>query len=621
MVISFSKNVPLSHGRKATKLVFAARVGILILWMLGLAAAAEPVLVGKSKDAIKGSVPGPARDDIVPGRFMVDPPTLENLGFRWYVSGDYNRNASVSVESRKIGDKNWSRGMNLLRVFHEIANQDYGPYRTGNLFAGSVLFLQPGTPYEIRFTMVDPDGGSPAEPKIIEVSTRSEPQASEGGKTIHASPKSGLAAAYKQAGPGDVILLHAGVYRGPFALSKSGEPGRPIVFRGAGDGVATLEAPGEGRTRIISLGGTDHLMFEDLVFRNAHTAISSGKPGSQGITVRRCRIEGVINGISTQSENSRDWLIADNEIIGINKTWYPRPEKSYMSPAETGVNLYGQGHVVCYNRITRFSDALAIANFGPPVEDLERHCVAIDFYGNDLSFAQDDTLETDYGCHNVRVYRNRCYNTHTALSVQPSYGGPIYLIRNEAYGITSLNLKLNNYPAGVLAYNNTLCCAQKGFTPPSIWQNGHFRNNLFMGGRGYAMETGTVTAYSTLDYNGYRRNSKEQFLKWRDPQRKTGRYQTLAAFYKATGYEEHGLEVDYDIFRKAGRPEEGKTYDPQNYDLQVKPKAKCVDAGVVIMQVTENFTGSAPDLGCYEQGQSPPHYGPRLKRGRLKTGP
>jgi hypothetical protein len=270
------------------------------------------VLVGKSRDPIKGSVPGPARDDIVPGRFMVDPHTLENLGFRWYVSGDHNRNASVSVDSRKTGDKNWSRGMNLLRVFQEIANQDYGPYRTGNLFAGSVLFLQPGTSYEIRFTMVDPDGGSPAEPKIIEVSTRSEPQASEGGKTIHASPKS------------------------------------------------------------------------------------------------------------------------------------------------------------------------------------------------------------------------------------------------------ALNLKLNNYPAGVLAYNNTLCCAQKGFTPPSIWQNGHFWNNLFMGGRGYAMETGTVTAYSTLDYNGCRRNSKEQFLKWRDPQRKTGRYQTLEAFHKATGYAEHGLEVDYDIFRRADRPEEGE---------------------------------------------------------------
>ena len=51
-------------------------------------------------------------------------------------------------------------------------------------------------------------------------------------------------AAYEKARPGDVILLHAGVYQGPFELNKSGEPGRPIVFRGAGDGEAVLEGDG-----------------------------------------------------------------------------------------------------------------------------------------------------------------------------------------------------------------------------------------------------------------------------------------------------------------------------------------------------------------------------------------
>ena len=193
--------------------------------------------------------------------------------------------------------------------------------------------------------------------------------------------------AYAKAKVGDVILLQAGVYRGPFELGKSGEAGKPIVFRGAGDGVAALEAPGEGRSKIVNLAGTDHLVFEDLVFRNAHTAIYSGKPGSNGITVRRCRIEGVITGIATHSEKSRNWLVTDNEITGTNETWYPRPEKTFMSPSHTGVNVYGRGHVVYHNRIARFSDSLAISNFGPPVDDVENHCVAIDFYGNDLSFA------------------------------------------------------------------------------------------------------------------------------------------------------------------------------------------------------------------------------------------
>jgi hypothetical protein len=373
-----------------------------------------------------------------------------------------------------------------------------------------------------------------------------------------------------------------------------------------------LEADGvAGKSSIVSIGGTHHLLFENLTFRQAQRAIYSGKPGSVGITVRRCKIRDVVYGINTYSENSRDWYIADNDLLGINKTWYPRPEETYMSPGHTGINAYGQGNVVCHNRVTRFSDAIALANFGPPVADVDKHCVSVDIYNNDLSWAQDDTIETDYGCHNIRVYRNRCYNAHTAMSTQPFFGGPVYLIRNEAYGITALNFKLNNYPAGILAYNNTVCSARQGFTPPAIWQNGHFRNNLFMGGRDYAMETGSLTPYSTLDYNGYRRNSTERFLKWIEPDGKVGRYQSIEDLHRATGLEAHGIEVDYDIFVNAVPPPESKSHEPSQYDLRLRPRAKCVDAGVVIPHVTDSFQGKAPDLGCYELNVPLPIYGPR----------
>ncbi|MCP5114865.1 MAG: hypothetical protein GY953_28885, partial [bacterium] len=40
---------------------------------------------------------GLAADRVAPGSFLIDPPTLENLGFRWYIEGDANRNASVAV--------------------------------------------------------------------------------------------------------------------------------------------------------------------------------------------------------------------------------------------------------------------------------------------------------------------------------------------------------------------------------------------------------------------------------------------------------------------------------------------------------------------------------------------
>ena len=38
------------------------------------------------------------------GEFLVDPPTLINLGFEWFIDGDDNRNATVEVRYRKNGE-------------------------------------------------------------------------------------------------------------------------------------------------------------------------------------------------------------------------------------------------------------------------------------------------------------------------------------------------------------------------------------------------------------------------------------------------------------------------------------------------------------------------------------
>ncbi|KPK36719.1 MAG: hypothetical protein AMJ65_15880, partial [Phycisphaerae bacterium SG8_4] len=180
------------------------------------------------------------------------------------------------------------------------------------------------------------------------------------------------------------------------------------------------------------------------------------------------------------------------------------------------------------------------------------------------------------------------------------------------YGITSLSYKLNNYPAGIEAYNNTSCCAGSGFRPPAIWQNGHFRNNLFMGGSDYALVSGSPTAYSTMDYNAYRRNEADRLISWKNHEGQVGRYQSIAEFFEATGLEEHGMLADYDVFVNAGPPERGITCNPAEYDLRLRSGAKVIDAGIALPQITDGFAGEAPDLGCYEFGQEPPRYGPRL---------
>jgi hypothetical protein len=57
-----------------------------------------------------------------PGEFMVDPPTLINLGFEWFIDGDDNRNATVAVSYRKTGDSRWLTALPLLRLQGERIN-------------------------------------------------------------------------------------------------------------------------------------------------------------------------------------------------------------------------------------------------------------------------------------------------------------------------------------------------------------------------------------------------------------------------------------------------------------------------------------------------------------------
>ena len=72
--------------------------------------------------------------------------------------------------------------------------------------------------------------------------------------------------------------------------------------------------------------------------------------------------------------------------------------------------------------------------------------------------------------------------------------------------------------------------------------------------------------------------------------------------------------VDYDVFIKARMPDRGdlrRVYKAADFDFRLKPGSAAVDAGVVIPNVTDGYTGKAPDLGAYEVGAPLPQYGPR----------
>ena len=155
----------------------------------------------------------------------------------------------------------------------------------------------PGTEYEAKFVMSDPDGVRGESQKIVTVRTRPEPKPSSDGHVYHVYPHGykgtkiqpafeGLLCAYyltcagtdwatasrPRVKAGDTILVHAGLYKydryiytndlsistvpfdGTYYLTASGTPEKPIAIKAAGDGDAIFD--GNGAFNLVQREGS-----------------------------------------------------------------------------------------------------------------------------------------------------------------------------------------------------------------------------------------------------------------------------------------------------------------------------------------------------------------------------
>jgi hypothetical protein len=372
----------------------------------------------------------PAGSRVTPGEFTIEPPTLINLGFEWRIDGDANRNASVDVSYRKVGDSSWKAGLPLLRLQGEKVTQpNVFALTSPNMFAGSILDLEPNTAYEARFVLSDPDGVSgPAAnaTKTVTVRTRPEPMPAVGGKVYHVYPVghtgpkiepafTGIMCAYNyycgagdtapggrpRVKPGDTILVHAGIYayryeiyanqttinatttfEGTYYLTADGTAERPIVIKGAGDGEVIID--GRGNFNLFNVKAADYNYFEDITFRNTDIAIWAGTQfiaGSKGLTVKHCKFDQVGMGVFSNYSGSSNFYIADSTFLGRNDPKHltgwngafweqfngvEGQEYPPIMKSYTAIRLYGPGHVVAYNYVADFHDGIDTEMYGMP---------------------------------------------------------------------------------------------------------------------------------------------------------------------------------------------------------------------------------------------------------------
>jgi len=530
-------------------------------------------------------VDGVAQNGTTPGQVLTYS-TIRSIGVEWDISGDANHNARVSVQYRVQGTPTWSAALPLVRV-------DYNGF---NGLAGSVLFLDPDTTYEVKLDLLDPDGG--AASRTVMVATRPLPALPTSGRTLHvvpgagggdgsaANPFKGIAAAQAVAQAGDTFLVHAGSYSGRTAFTKPGIDRNYLVWKGAGDGEALFV---DG----IDVSGS-HVWLEGLTVRNLPYALMSKNCPTDVVLSRNVFINNHYS-IYLQQGGSY-WYIADNSITGDT----PAATGSFSGE---GIEMNqpfsacgSNGHTVAHNRITNVADGMSYPGTN------------VDIYGNDIFDTADDGIELDEGGANVRVWGNRIHNAnHNGIAFQPQQGAPWYIIRNQIVINSESPFKFRTTDRFVLLHNTIvgwgkmICCNDDHLL------RSFSRNNLWISANGGQMWWFPVGGdwRTDLDYDGFDWGSASAPFTYAGVS-----FPNLLGL-AGVGLEKKGLRIDKNAcFQTFNVPGNSPTTIPPQF-MSLKAGCNAIDAGALLPNINDGFLGSAPDLGAYEFGQPLPVYGPR----------
>jgi len=546
-----------------------------------------------------------AADSVNPGTLETYS-TMHSIGVEWNVLDDDNLDADGSIEYRTFGASQWQDGLKLFRI----------QFDGFNMVAGSLFFLTPGMEYEVRVNLFDPDGGGTSTTEIIK--TQSIPSQPAGGPQYHVIPGSGggtgtlldpfrgLAATRPVADPGTTFLLHQGTYT-QSTLDQAGFNNSYIVYKGAGDGEAVFN-------EIVV--AADFIWLEDLTIRDQSSGLST-RNSPEHVVVQYCLFENNHYSVDLRS-GGRAWYISDNTIVG-------------DTPYETG-SLGGEGielghtsdHTVAHNSITNTADGISYPHTN------------VDIFGNDIFNTSDDGIEADSGRANVRMWGNRLTNTrHNGITFQDQRGAPWYIIGNQLANWDQGGFKFRITDQFVIVNNTFINWNQVVDHWSQNILNAYSRNNLFislsgnnnkgdasifgMRNPGHGYPDVTLNRLSDLDYDGFDWGSGSS-----PPFTYFGQtYNNIAALYSGLGIEEHGIRINKDGCLNDLSKFPGANPALVSLPLNSSLKSGCaaIDAGVVVPNISNSFSGSAPDLGATEFGLALPHYGPRSRTSTRPNAP
>lgn len=543
-------------------------------------------------------------DDVLHvGAPALDPPTLVALGVVLPITGDDDYDAKVTVRYRAQGTTAWKDALPLWRVHPDVVTG----LTVSPEFAGTIFDLSPATTYEIELHAEDPDGAVD-QTLTLTGTTRAVPADPKTPSPKNVTDAAGLNGALAAAKAGDVITLAKGTYAGTFAIHASGTADQPIVIRGEDEEQTILDGGGCTGCNVLEVYGS-FVHVERLTIAHASRALRFQGQGADANVVRRVHIEDTTLGIGSKPDQTNFYL-CDNVLEGRLSWPSVYADDGGAHANDDGIHVEGNGHVVCHNRIRGFGDAMKVEQVGAR---------AVDFYGNEVLSAYDNGVELDGSAGNARAFRNRFTNTYATLSFQPIFGGPAYAIRNVVVNVANEQMKIHELgtsppqePSGILVYHNTFVSPKVALNLQTSAASHHFaiENNLFVSdGSGRTMDWTGVIDDGVFDYDGFFPDGIFDF------HYAASGYQKLSSFAAAqgsgNGFEPHGILLAAPIFANGLVPPADFTTTMQPPDVTLASGSNAIDRGLVLANVNDGFTGSAPDLGALERGCAVPIYGVR----------
>ncbi len=550
--------------------------------------------------------------------FTLERATPEQIGLYLPTSRTFDFATTIAVRYKPALETTWKTAHPLARI--RPADSEPGPVGPVDAFAGSIFDLVPGQTYELELTISEP-AQSPRV-YLAQATTRALPPPT-GAANKTATPAN-LVTQLANLNPGDVLELAAGTYADlGLQLTRSGTAAQPITIRGASKTGTVLSSP----SRVLQLLAASYLIVENLTIRgsnvNSGTNASSrgiefwdGAAGQTQVTFRDLIITGVDVGIKAYG-TVNGVLVYNCEMTG-NNTWTQSEIESNATWNDDGICLPGQGNCAFNNTLRGFGDSFAV------IQGVLAS--AVYYYRNRIAMTGDDAFEADYGTRNLAFYDNHISNCATLLSVDPVYGGPLYCFRNVVINTIRGPFKLNSTSSGFFIYNNTIVRTEG--TSGWGWvqfnngalRNWGYRNNVlvYRGASGNTMAVES-TGCDPIDFTHnawfpdrsvWWSNSGASYNSVTAAIGGAGQAATTPIFGTSTRRHQFDVLTTSDPFTPAVTM--GATHLTEVTSLQlpaIATGASPKNAGVAIPNITDGFTGAAPDMGALIAGRAVPNYG------------